>query len=296
MSEYLKFINKMGLYCEIIGLESTIAYYQGACANPGNKDCFINLKNSLDSYLKELEQLLKSNNYLDREELKKEILDKWSDISEILLKEENYDERNQYNKVIYGMVLELVKEDLDFSSIYLFLVEHGLYNPNTACWISSEPFYTILPTNDINLFKEANKKVILDERTDFHILRNASDIFEHAWYCYKSATSELEKYYWHDYLLWTLDGNLSILDSKRFKAVNKKLSWDYKPIVYQIFANEQLTYLQDYLSTDAGILKQCQNTLYSSSTQLEAIDFYIRELEKRGIHNRHLLELKSKSS
>lgn len=296
MNKYIEFINKLGLFSNIINLELLIEKYKIACSKPDNQACLANLKNGLDNYLVGYQLLLEQNHYRTRDELKKEILHDWESISKILLNDNYSNIRNDNNKLIYGMILEIIKEDLDFSSIYLFLVEHNLYDPNVACFTSLEPFYTILPLNDLILFKEANKKVILDNRTDFHILRNGSDIFEYASYHYRYCSSQEEKNYWHDYFFWALSGNLSVLDSKRFQALNSSLCWDYPPLVYQIYENEIFAYLADYLSTDGGILIQCQNALYPSGEQSKAIDFYIKELEKRNISNDNLLKLKKYSS
>lgn len=292
MDKYIEFINKLGLFVKIINLESLIDYYKGSCLKNENQVCYSNLKNSLNECLREYQLLLNENKYENRDHLKREILDEWDNVSKILLSDNVYNVRNKDGKLIYGMILEIVKVDLDFSSIYLFLIENDLYDPNVACWVSLEPFYSILPMNNLLLFKEANKRVILDSRTDFHILRNASDTFEYASYYYRHTSNEEEKMYWHEYLLWTLSGNLSVLDSRRFKELNKKIYWNYTPLVYQIYGDETFAYLADYLSLDEAIEKQCCNTLYPSEERTKALDFYIKELEKRGVTNSHLLELK----
>lgn len=296
MDKYLEYINKLGLFLRIINLESLIQYYRKVCLNNVNEECYSNLKNSLDNCLVNYQLLLDESRYRTRDELKKSILSEWHDIAKILLKNNFSNIRNKDGKLIYGMILEIVKEDLDFGLIYLFLIEHNLYDPNVACWTSAEPFYTILPTNDFPSFRKANKKVILDKRTDFHILRNGDDIFEYASYYYRSSGNEEEKKYWREFFLWALSGNLSVLDSKRFKDVYRKWCWDYKPLVYQIFEKGIFSYLVDYLCTDEGIYRQCCNALYPTDEQAKALDFYIKELENRGITSPHLLELKKYSS
>ncbi len=292
MSNYVDFINKLGLYSAILELEELISYYKGACVNNREEECFNNLKNSLDKHMEDKRRILSSNSYMDRDSIKKELLDDWKYLSKSKTLSEYYEIKNQRNKLLYGMIEEIVSKDLDFSSIYLFLIEHNLYNPNMACGVSLEPFYTMLPVNDLELFRAANKKVITDERTDFHILRNGMDAFIYACYCYKDATRDTEKDYWHCYLLWALQGNLSILDSLRFQSVDKIISWDYEPIIYQIFSDRSLNFLVDYLCSEEGILRQCHNSLYPCETQAMAVDFYIRQLNKRGIQSNCLLNLK----
>lgn len=292
MSNYIEFINKLDLYCQLLELEELISGYQVSCINNRDQDCFHNLKSSLDKYVKEYQDILKNNDYKSRDELKKNLLDIWSNnqIGESL--SEFYIIKNENYKSIYGLIEEIVSKDLDFSHIYLFLIDHGLYDPNVACGISHEPFYTLLPVNNIIMFKDANKKVIMDSRTDFHLLRNGTDIFDYVCYFYNQATNITEKDYWRCYLLWMLQSNLSIFDSLRFQSVDKKISWEYEPLVYQIFSNDKLCFLMDYLCSSEGILRQYKNAKYPSDTQKKAIDFYIDELDKRGIYNPHILDLK----
>ena len=85
---------------------------------------------------------------------------------------------------------------------------------------------------------------------------------------------------------------MSVLDSIRFQSIDKKISWEYEPVVYQIFSDESLNFLADYLCSEEGILKQCKNSIYSCASQIKAVDFYLGKLEQRGIYNLHLANLK----
>ena len=69
-------------------------------------------------------------------------------------------------------------KEFDFIPILKDIVNYKLYNPNIATGASNEPFWTCFPDpyalGELSLLSY-RKKVILDERTNYYILRNGSD-------------------------------------------------------------------------------------------------------------------------
>lgn len=291
--EFSLFLNNLGLYNEILLLQKIIDSYKIMCSNNREDvEVYNRFYSSLKQYYKEYQKLLHP---LSKEHLKNKLLLEWNLIAPKLLENPEWIEKTDiYCKLpIYALVQNIVKEELEFFEFYAFLIENKLYNPNISVGVSEEPFFSMLPKKNLNIFSSLNELVIKDKRTDFHILQNGSDFFEYCLYWLKTALSQ-DKKYWEQHLLWCLENNLSVLDSKRYQSIKKENSWDYIPNIYEIFNKENhLDAFVSFLLTEEGIQIQCKNSIYPSIEREKAIDFYCERLIEVGKENSLLKRLKS---
>lgn len=289
---YTQFLNYLGLYSYICNLENSIDYYKKACSkNQKDEIAYKNLKERLEKYKGEYQRL---NEPLSKLKLKNIILNEWNLIAKQILNDSKLFQKvdSMCKLPIYALVLYLVKYEMEFKEMYEFLINHDLYDSNSCIGNSSEPFFSLLPQKNFHIFCTLNEKVIKDRRTDFHILQNGSDYFEYRLFDRKQNPQDKE--YWNNHLLWCLQSNLSVLDSRRYKSIEKISCWEYTPNIYEIFKKENhLELLIAYLLTEEGIQKQYENSIYPSVERNRAIDFYIKKLSEIGKESILLKKLKN---
>lgn len=293
METFISFLNNLGIYNKLLSLQKIIEDYIIMCStNKEDIRVYNRLHKSLKLYQDEYQKIIQP---LSKTHLKERILSEWKWIAPMLIKNPKLiEERDSSCKLpIYALVQTIVKEELDFYEIYAFIIEHKLYNPNINIGISDEPFFAMIPKENLDIFCSLNEVVLKDERTDYHILQNGSDFFEYSLYHYKAKAKDQK--YWKKHLLWCLQSNLSVLDSKRYKSLAKKNGFDFCPIIYEIFNEKNnLDFLVSFLLTEKSIYIQCKNSIYPSIERNKAIDFYCEKLEEIGMENILLKSLKCK--
>lgn len=292
MEIYNQFLNDLGMYNRLLSLQKIITTYEHWCGNENEKECLGRLRKSLEGFQLQYQVI---SNSLSKEALKSKIFANWNFISQILLKEPKLiEERDlEFKLPIYALVQDIVRSEIDFITIYAFFIENNLFDPNCSVGVSNEPFFSMIPQKELNIFSHLNEKVITDKRTDFHILRNGSDVFEYGIFFLKESKTAYEKEYWHKYLLWCLQSNLSVLDSMRYMSAKKKICYEYTPNIYEIFRPENhLDDLAKYLLSEEGIKKQYENSIYPSKERDKAIDFYMKKLTEVGVEASLLRRLK----
>lgn len=148
----------------------------------------------------------------------------------------------------------------------------------------------MLPIEPLDTFYKINMKVINNSTTDFHILRNGTDIIQYAFFQQTESQNERLKEYWQDYIVNAIKGSYSLLDAKRYRGI---LSYENKPNIFDIINRDDLTELNNYLLSEQGVENQIRNALYPSIERDYAINFYLEHLPNRKI-NKKLELLKTK--
>ena len=297
MNEYLEFLNLVSLYNELLSLDSSIKNYTKSCEN--NKDdeeVLIKLTKRVEQFESKKREVLITNGLDSYIPLLCGIIDRWEKIvkKEILF---NIDinTTTENNKLpLYGLIQSIVNKTQEFKFIYKYIIENELYDPNHAIGVSDEPFFSLLPNYLIEDLKDCNNRVLTNPNTDFHILRNGTDMIEYALISLKKAKNKEEKEYWENYIMWSLNGSCSILDSKRFTFSSKKFSYEYKPTIMNIFSYEfsENEHIINFLLTEEAAIKQYDNSLYPSKSRNDAIDFYVSKLNINENIKRKLVSLK----
>ena len=282
MISYQQFINKAKDYQDLLMLRQEIMDYEYFIDR--NKEESRVVKNFLErsQAKKELEiKILNQNNIISPKDLKEKILEQWSNFYErMLIKEEDINLcstscNKTKNLPLYAVVQNIVLKDHDFISIYQTIIDNGLYDPNYPCGTSNEPFFTMLPIHPLQSLSNINEKVTKDKRADFHLFCNGTDIIERAiWYARNGDTEE-DRNYWHSYILWCVQGNCSLLDSKRFYSSQKKKTYEYTPSIFALFERiKDFPKIKEYVLAEEGVEKQISNSIYPSNRRNVAIDFY----------------------
>lgn len=289
MLEYTSFLNTIGIYLDLLELDKIIQTYQKMMTNNINeKEIYENLKNTINFYQQEKNVILGNNKM---EDVKEEILSMKDFILNYLLdNKEQLDTLTLYHSKIgkrrlplYAIFQEIVKCDISFFNIYVSLIQNNLYNPNFAYGVSDEPFYTLLPIEPIDLFYQINQIVIGNPKTDFHILRNGSDVIAHALNCLSNSENERIENYWKDYIMNAVKGSCSLLDSRRYHGV---LNYEMNPSIFNIMQHPKLERVQAYLLSEQGANKQLENAIYPSLERDKAIDFYIERIMDSNIRKK----------
>lgn len=294
MIQYTQFLNAIGTYLDLLELDAHIQLHQKMMDN--NKDeieVYQRLKNRKDSYQQEKDAILENNPI----ENGKEILSMWGFVQNYLLdnpKELNtlYSSKKGRRELpVYALCQEIVKYDIAFYDMYCFLIHHNLYNPNFEYGFSDEPFFTMLPIDPIEQFYQINQMVVAHPETNFHILRNGSDVIEWALHYLSTSKDTITRDYWENYIMTAIKGNCSLLDSKRYHGV---FSLEVKPSIFCIMQHSHLESIHSYLLSEQGICKQIENALYPSLERDKAIDFYIERIEDTNIKKK-LYRLKTQA-
>lgn len=297
MEEYLEFLNLISLYNEIIDLDDHISTYIKCCENnKDDKKTHANLTKRLEEYKNRRMNILNSNGIPSYIPLLYNIITKWDDIVKkgILFNIDINSILDKNGKPLYIIILSIVNKREEFKHIYKYLIENGLYDPNRIYGVSDEPFFSILPDFSIYDLKECNKKVTTNSETDFHILRNGTDMLYYALVSLKEAKGIEERDYWCEYIMWCLQGSYSVLDSKRYQSTLKKVTYDYVPKIFNLYSSEFYVpqNVRDYLLTEECVIKQCENSIYPSQERNEAIDFYVSKLNIDENVKKRLVDLK----
>ena len=292
MEQFKQFLDAIGTYWDILELEECVLLYQNMMINnKEDKEVYERLKITRDSYMQQKAIILGNKRI---EGLKEEILSSWNLIHEYLLNNRKEldvlytSKRGKRRLPIYAIIQEIVKQDITFFPIYQQLIQNNLYNPNLEYGVSDEPFFALLPTENLEQFYQINQSVISNPNTDFHILKNGSDIMEYAMFYLSESQNEMTKKYWEDYIWNAIKGSCSLLDAKRFHGV---LPYEMEPTIFPIMHYPKLERIKDYILSEQGINKQIENAIFPSLVRNKAIDFYIEQIKDSGMHKK-LLPLK----
>lgn len=197
-----------------------------------------------------------------------------------------------YNKrpIYVDIMTHIRKENLDMIPIYSDLILNRLFHPNrNGCGTSNEIFWTSLPNIAFEKsLKDLNKLVICDERTDYHLLGNGSDLIN----CFLGTLIAGQSTNYSDdkikYNIEIIDhifrNNCSILDTYRDNG-----NWrgnHYQPLIHLLFekeycdeAKDMIENLRLYLLSPAGITNQISVTKYPTIERNKPIDYYIKLIE-----------------
>lgn len=192
---------------------------------------------------------------------------------------------------IYGEILQIIKlGGTELIPIYKDIIENNLYDPNKrGIGNSNEVFWYMLPnpfTSDIlkssplkEKIIELNKKVLFDNRIDYHMLNNGGDLVNYYLQAldksYNSCSPE-ELTYRLGIIKYILKNNCSILDGIRYDGDGELHDW--KPYIFTLFEQE---YCQEIEQLKKDILdipvieKQISISKYPSPKRDKAIDFYL---------------------
>ena len=121
-----------------------------------------------------------------------------------------------------------------FKELYKNIIVGGMYNPNWNIGVSSEPFFTLLPS--VSEFYETNLMVYKNPELDWKILSNGMDSFMSFVFCYLNSKSEQEKEYYFKIINIALKSStIDLFSHDRYKSENKKVRfYDYPSIEEQI--------------------------------------------------------------
>lgn len=284
---YINFLNRVGTYWDLLVLDELIKLYQGQMVNNiDEKGVYENLKNSRDSYQKQKDMILGNNTM---EDIKEEILSRCDLIFNYLIENTKeldtlYSSKRANRRLpLYAIFQEIVKKDMDFYDIYRLFIQNNLYNPNLEYGVSDEPFFTLLPIEPINLFYQTNQMVIANSKTDFHISRNGSDAIENALYHLSNSKNQMVRDYWEDYIMTSITGNCSLLDSRRY---HRTFFYEVTPSIFHVMSHLELQKIRDYLLSEQGIYKQIENAIYPSLERDKAIDFYVEQIKDSSMQKR----------
>lgn len=275
------------MYWDLLVLDELINFYQGQMLNNiDEKEVYENLKNSRDSYQKQKDIILGNNTM---EDSKKELISGFNFIFNYLVENTKeldtlYFSKGENRRLpLYAIFQEIVKRDMDFYDIYRRLIQNNLYNPNLEYGVSDEPFFTLLPIEPVDAFYQINQKVIANSKTDFHILRNGSDAIEDALYHLSNSKNQMVSDYWKDYIMTSIKGNCSLLDSRRY---HRTFSYEVTPSIFHVLPHLELSKIRDYLLSEEGIYKQIENAIYPSIERDKAIDFYVEQITDSSMQKR----------
>lgn len=287
MLQYTNFLNVVGTYWDLLELDEIIKIYQKMMTNNmDEKRVYENLKNTINSYQQEKSVILGNNKM---EDIKEQILSMQDLILNYLLDNKKELDILYHSKIgkrrlpLYAIFQEIVKYDISFFYIYGSLIQNNLYNPNLEYGVSDEPFYTLLPIEPINRFYQINQMVIGNPKTDFHILKNGSDVIECALYSLSNSENEKIENYWKEYIMNAVKGSCSLLDSKRYHGI---LTYEMSPNIFNVMQHPKLERIQTYLLSEQGANKQLENAIYPSLERDKAIDFYIERITDSNIRKK----------
>ncbi|MDD3453008.1 MAG: hypothetical protein PHN42_01855 [Bacilli bacterium] len=214
---------------------------------------------------------------------------------EILKKQKEYFQSNYtgFSDTIYKDLLNIIDlGDYSLIEIYDEIISSILYNPNIGgCGTSNEKFWCSLPSINCGIknITKLNKKVILDKRTNYHLLSNGMSYINI--YLEKSLNksdySLDEKLYSFNLINDLIRLNhCSILDTKFNDGVKQIEDNRFiKTIFFGDYQNEIIKLVKDlrnYLLSDEGISYQIDKIGLTTAKQNENIDLYISIINERN--------------
>lgn len=204
---------------------------------------------------------------------------------------------------IYVDILQLINfNNLEYIDIYSDLINDELYNPNMdKCASSNEFFWTMLPNPfelKENKFIDLNKKVLYNPKTNYHLLKNGSDLIRYYLNYlsknYKCDSKEKFKYYSEIIYHIIKYNNCSTLDTYRD---NGNWNIDMQAYIYDIFRLEysekfDIDELRRYLLSVEGIENQIKCSIMPTKFRNHAIEYYINILKENNISNEMINKVK----
>ena len=188
----------------------------------------------------------------------------------------------------------VVMKEFEFLPILYDIVDYKLYNPNFPTGNSLEPFWTMLPNpydlKELSLLKYM-EKVVLDERTNYYILKNGSDstrILLPPSPSFSGLKSLSDRDNWNLELFSKIikERNFSVLDSVRFRSENSSTYYNnYRSLLEYLFEDFQNEYavvrdVKSYLLSRKGINEQIKSATYREPSRNDVIDMYIDLIAK----------------
>lgn len=169
-----------------------------------------------------------------------------------------------------------------------------MYNPNIATGTSNEPFWIFFPDpyvlGELSLLSY-REKVVLDERTNYYILRNGSDAVKYLLPpspSFSGLKSLSDRDNWNLELFSKIikERNFSVLDSVRFRSENSSTYYNnYRSLLEYLFEDFQNEYavvrdVKSYLLSRKGINEQIKSATYREPSRNDVIDMYIDLIAK----------------